>query len=61
MEKVMKNTEERHIIRHCIAQTHHWLVEQIRGEDIESATFHGPDAEQRAKEYAAWRYDGPPA
>lgn len=57
----MKNTEERHIIRHCIAQTHHWLVEQIRGEDVESATFHGPDAEQRAKEYAAWRYDGPPA
>lgn len=53
----MKDSEIQPIIRHCFAHTNHWMVERpVGSEDIESATFHGPNAEQRAKEYAAWRY-----
>ena len=35
-----------------------WTVEAIDPEDgaIEQAIFIGPEAEQRAREYAAWKY-----
>lgn len=38
-----------------------WAVEQILDEDellVEMAVFSGADAEQRAREYAAWKNEG---
>lgn len=52
----MNNESARPIIRHCFVHTDHWLVEMLVGEDIESATFHGANAEHRAKEYFQWKY-----
>lgn len=31
-----------------------WIVERRVGDEVERAWFTGPDAEQRAREYAAW-------
>mgnify|MGYP001602316004 len=53
----MSEDAKKPMIRHCFAHTDHWLVERLVGdEDIESVTFHGHDAEHRAKEYCLWKY-----
>ena len=32
-----------------------WIVERRVQDEVERAWFTGPDAEQRAREYAAWK------